>query len=94
MVGDFNVSPEQTYDDRWTQLIGPGPGGRQKLTQGGQSMHTTWLTNLAAGGSMDIGQGFPLKQYANVTGMREARLSDVLLPCEHPGPWASDGCTV
>lgn len=93
-VGDFNLSPTQSVDDRWAQLIGKGPAGLKPPLYTAGVEHAKVITNMEAGGAMTVGQGFPLPQYANVTGMRQAELIDLLLPCEHPAFSASDGCTV
>ena len=91
-VGDFNVSPEQSYEDRWAQLIGPAEA--PKLYSTGQP-HAKLVTNLAIAGAMQVGQGLPLPEpYTNVTGMQPAMLMDTLLPCQHPGPFPKNGCTV
>lgn len=94
-VGDFNVSPTQSVDDRWAQLIGsgPAPGLKPQLYKTGVD-HAKVVTNMEAGGAMNVGQGFPLPQYANLTGMRQAEIVDLLVPCEHPAFSSSDGCTV
>ena len=93
-VGDFNTSPAQTYVQRWVQLVGSGPAGAPKLYKTGAAEHAIVLTNLDAGGAMNVGQGYPLeKKFPNVTGMRQAGLIDLLVPCQHPGPFPSDGCT-
>jgi len=96
-VGDFNVSPEHSYEDRWAQLIGTPPtgplGGAPKLYKEGQT-HAQTLTQLEVGGAMNVGQGLPLRPpYNNVTGMQAALLIDLLLPCQHPGTFGSQGCT-
>ena len=143
-VGDFNLSPQHTYQERWAQLIGSAPSGTSKLVTDGAD-HARWpvttsflcvvvtvvnsstpsvsplgsvarchiyadvctlrrrtaflrVTNMAAGGSMDITQQVQKYlgngSYQNVSGMRAAMLSDALLPCQHPGVWGNDGCTV
>lgn len=96
-VGDFNLSPQHTYQERWAQLIGSPKSGPQKLVTDGQD-HARWVTNMAAGGSMDIQQQVQKYlgngSYQNVTGIRTSLISDALLPCQHPGTWSNDGCTV
>lgn len=94
-VGDFNLSPQQTYDQRWAELIDKLPGAAPTLYKTGSLPHGVAVTNLAAGGAMNVGEGYPLtpRWGQNVTGMRPAQIIDLLLPCQHPGPFARDGCT-
>lgn len=90
-VGDWNQDSSHTISDRWHSLVG-GPQS-QMLEQFGTD-HARIVTSIPnIGGSMGIGQGFPLTQeFGNITGQGQAYLVDLLAPCRYPGPSSSGGC--
>lgn len=93
-VGDWNEGAgARSITNRWTSLLGAPP--KAKLwTDTAHVAHANVVTNIpGVSRAMTVHEGSPMaKQFGNLTGLNEALVVDVLLPCQHPGPFASDGC--